>query len=118
MGDWKLLKIASINPVQEYGWPAAPGEDTSSTNYSVNCNGKQPSSVDGSQCTKNYCLFNIAEDPCEYSDVASKYPDKVEELTKTLQSFQASAVEAGTSGPCNPITVKLDGIMVWTYNTC
>ena len=118
VGDWKLIKIASINPPSEFGWPAAPGEDTATTNYSVQCNGAQPSEVDGSQCTESFCLFNLADDPCEYNDLAAQYPKKVAELTAILDSFQPSAVESGTSGPCSPVEIIFEDTLVWTYGTC
>ena len=119
VGDWKLLKIASVNPSLEFGWPAAPGEDTSTTKYSVDCNGVQPVDVDGSQCTESFCLFNLAEDPCEYKDLASQFPNKVAELTIILDAFQPSAVEAGTSGPCSPIVEVInEDTKVWTYGSC
>ena len=118
VGDWKLIKIASINPTSEIGWPAAPGEDTTTTTYSVRCNGVQPSEVDGSQCMESFCLFNLADDPCEYNDVAAQYPKKVAELTAILDSFQPSAVETTTSGPCDPIEVIFEDTLVWTYGSC
>jgi hypothetical protein len=118
VGDWKLLKVGNVNPSQEYGWQSPPGEDTSTTTYSINCNGTQPSVVLAKQCTQSYCLFNLAEDPCEYSDVSRKYPDKVAELTARLETFQVSAIEVGTSGPCNATQVTIDGITAWTYGSC
>jgi len=118
VGDWKLLKVGSINPSQEYGWPSPPGENTATTQYSVNCNGTPPSVVSGTQCTQSFCLFNLSEDPCEYVDVASQYPEKVAELTARLEAFQVSAVEQGTSGPCSATQVSIDGILAWTYGSC
>ena len=118
-----MIKIDSINPPSEFGWPAAPGEDTATTNYSVQCTGAQPSEVDGSQCTESFCLFNLADDPCEYNDLAAQYPKKVAELTAILDSFQPSAVESGTSGPCSPVEIIFEdtnfmlGIEYYSYAT-
>ena len=37
-------------------------------------------------------LFNITADPNEYNDVASKYPEVVEELVSKLKAYQENAV--------------------------
>ena len=38
------------------------------------------------------CLFNINDDPCEYNNVASKYPDLVKIMQIRLEKYKATAV--------------------------
>ncbi|CAG9762811.1 unnamed protein product [Ceutorhynchus assimilis] len=44
---------------------------------------------------KAACLFDIAKDPCEYINLADKYPNVVETLKLKLQQYNASAVPPG-----------------------
>lgn len=41
------------------------------------------------------CLFDIVNDPCEYNNVAEKYPNILKMLTSRLNSFNESAVTPG-----------------------
>jgi len=44
------------------------------------------------------CLFNIAEDPCEYNNLADKMPEKVDELLSlVIEEYRALSV-----APLNP----------------
>ncbi len=88
---WKIIKIGSTNPSAEIGWPAPPGEDTTTTNYSVKCGGTQPV-ASKNDCVNNYCLFDLLNDPCEYRDQSSVYPDVFTELLEDLENFQKTAV--------------------------
>lgn len=38
--------------------------------------------------TKNRCLFNIIEDPCEFYDLSEAHPEIVESLSKLLQEYE------------------------------
>lgn len=81
------------------GWYAPPGLD----NYNhairgatlkkavVTC-GKPPSSP--SECTRESgpCLFNVADDPCEYVDLAKNESELVESMLKRLEGFKETMV--------------------------
>ncbi|XP_066257386.1 arylsulfatase J [Euwallacea similis] len=41
---------------------------------------------------KAACLFNVTEDPCEYKNIADRFPDIVKELQSVLQKYNATAV--------------------------
>lgn len=52
---------------------------------SVVCNA---SKISEGNCMDRYCLYNINDDPCEYSDIADEYPEKVQQLTKLLNQYK------------------------------
>ena len=57
----------------------------------VTC-GKPPSSP--SECTRESgpCLFNVADDPCEYVDLAKNESELVESMLKRLEGFKETMV--------------------------
>ena len=40
-------------------------------------------------------MFNVVEDPCEYVDLSARMPQKLNELEKRLEAYQAVAVPKG-----------------------
>ena len=48
----------------------------------IDC-GEKPANI-STTCFKapNFCLFNIAEDPCEYNDLSDKHPDILNTLNR------------------------------------
>jgi len=42
------------------------------------------------------CLYDITNDPCEYNNVAHRFPDVVQLLWNKLLAFNMTAVEPGT----------------------
>ncbi|CAL1272779.1 unnamed protein product [Larinioides sclopetarius] len=42
------------------------------------------------------CLYNIADDPCEYKNIASLYPDVVEDMLKRLRDLNATSLPVQT----------------------
>ena len=50
---------------------------------------------------REYRLYNIAQDPHERTDLAAKHPDKVEALSKLLESWLRD-------GDSAPVALELD----------
>ncbi|KAG1701650.1 Arylsulfatase J [Nymphon striatum] len=50
---------------------------------------------------KGSCLFNIKNDPCEYYNLADKYPDIVKKLMERIIEYQKTAVPSGKK-PSDP----------------
>ena len=68
VGDWKILKFDGIRHQEEFGWVPPPGENPTEVTYQLPCKLEdQPQSVDYSECSEEFCLFNVASDPCEYA---------------------------------------------------
>lgn len=102
---WKLIRLALV-PVQEAGWVPPPGQDASATNYTVGCDlSLQPTPTSRPCMGPGWCLFNLNDDPCEYSDVAASHPDVVSRLGKRIATFQAGAVPIAEPEGCDPIAV-------------
>lgn len=55
------------------------------------------------------CLFNIAKDPCEYNNVASKLPSVVKQLSKMIESYNRTAVKPGNMPPDPRSKPELNG---------
>lgn len=64
----------------------------------INCN-KPVNAVPCDPFGKVPCLFNIAADPCEYNNLASKMPKKVDELLGLLEEYRAVAVKLWNLDP-------------------
>jgi arylsulfatase A-like enzyme len=105
VGDWKILRLGHEHPANEFGWHPPPGQNPHTTRYQLPCNiQEQPSTPpDQTECTGEYCLFNVTADPCEYRDLAGQHPDIVARLVKRLAAFQATAVPAIKPEGCNPV---------------
>jgi len=107
VGDWKISWLGNLNNIRQRRWPTAPGQDPSKINYSVLCNlSQQPTEDVSQQCSKQFCLFNITADPCEYNDVSSSFPDVLGVLINRLAEYQRTAVPAvnATECGCAPLT--------------
>merc|ERR1712039_467154 len=101
VGDWKIVQFGSIYPKNEAGWVPPPGQDASQVHYQLPCDlSQQPEQVDFSECMTSFCLFNVTGDPCEYHNLASKYPDIVTKLQTRLAEYQATAVEPVRTEDC------------------
>merc|ERR1712048_1097767 len=101
VGDWKILQFGSIHPAMETGWVPPPGQTSSTIMYQLPCElSKQPKSVDHDECTKEFCLFNVTADPCEYENLAAEYPNVVASLKKRLAEYQATSVPPIKSEDC------------------
>ena len=64
--------------------------DTPLKNVIVNCSGEPP--VTPAECREQPCLFNIEDDPCEYYNVAEKYPDVMKKLLSVLENYKKTMV--------------------------
>lgn len=120
IGDWKIVKVTdTLNNQMQDGWFAPPGEDYLTMNYTIQCGEtlKEGKNRPEGQCITDWCLFNLRDDPCEYHDVAKLHPQKVQELVKKLEEFQATAVLEEGVYDCMPAFVNLPeedgGETVW-----
>jgi arylsulfatase A-like enzyme len=104
VGDWKAIKIAK-NDKHEAGWAPPPGQDPAAVTYTLKCDaaGPPPGKPDLKACSADYCLFNVATDPCEYHDVAKAHPDIVASIVARLADYQATAVGAVQPEGCVPV---------------
>lgn len=75
MDEW-VFKNDSIvkNILEESNLWVLNTPDEWRKNTVVNCNGPPPADSGGCDPTVSPCLFNIPDDPCEYQNIASKYP--------------------------------------------
>eukprot|EP00041_Stephanoeca_diplocostata_P029466 m.870442 g.870442 ORF g.870442 m.870442 type:complete len:534 (-) comp23566_c0_seq8:1823-3424(-) len=113
VGDMKIIKLGQTHPEDENGNFPPPGQDPTKTEYLMKCNaaGGVPrvGPASATECTDQYCLFNITADPCEYHDLAKTHPDVVQELLTRLKAFQATTVPPVEPEGCSPVQVILPG---------
>lgn len=105
VGQWKLLRWGAVMPQVENGWFPPPGQDPNTVNYTVQCGGSPPGKVDPNACGSDWCLFNLAEDPCEYHDVSAANPQILAQLQAQLAVYQATAVPPLVPTGCHSVTV-------------
>lgn len=86
MGDWKLVLNGDVTEP----------EDESAMNPSLPSKPADPGAADVIE------LFNLAKDPGEKANVASRFPEKVKELRSRLDGFARQAVPPLLSGPKPP----------------
>ena len=68
----------------------------------VNC-GPKPDKT--RLCNEKHCLFNLHNDPCEYIDVSSQYPEVFQQMKNKLEDYKKGMVPpANKPGDenCNP----------------
>ncbi|XP_077994252.1 arylsulfatase J-like [Glandiceps talaboti] len=58
----------------------------------VHCGVKPSNASTNCQPAKTPCLFNIKNDPCEYNNVADKYPEILKDLLLRLDQYNMTAV--------------------------
>lgn len=56
---------------------------------SVECGSRQANTEN---CTVEYCLYNIKEDPCEHENIAHENPDIVQQMKALLQSYKMEMI--------------------------
>lgn len=113
VGDWKLLRyVQSGNTKIQNGWFPPPGQDPTVTPYTVKCD-PPPTSANTTDCQSEWCLYNIAMDPCEYYDVSKDHPDVMIDMLAHMREFQQTSVYDGVTS-CMPAVMVLDnGARVW-----
>jgi hypothetical protein len=101
IGDMKIYKRGPDFAQVENGWFPPPGQDPKTTKYSLSCGAPQPAQQPSKQaCVDKFCLWNVTADPCEYFDLADKYPDIVSALVQRLNKFMLTAVPLETGSGC------------------
>jgi hypothetical protein len=123
-GVLKYLLLGPEDPSDEDGWWPPDGEDPARTPYTLACTwaGGGPRVGNASMpalCTKTACLFNLTEDPCEYSDVAAAHPDIVRAMAARLAAYDT--VPPIKSVGCLPTIYEIaasDGGTARAYRPC
>mmetsp|Transcript_40033 Transcript_40033/g.89927 ORF Transcript_40033/g.89927 Transcript_40033/m.89927 type:complete len:526 (+) Transcript_40033:23-1600(+) len=88
VGKWKLVKLRKErNTLPGWYLPVSVRPDTQ---HSLACSAP-PSDPDPDQCTKQWCLFDMEEDPCEIHDVAESNQDVVDRMRERLAEYRATA---------------------------
>ena len=87
-GEWKLAVGRWTNQFDHAAW--IPVDEDLGLGYTgpsmgaeIEC-GPPPAEYDRELCRRDFCLFNITEDPCEYNDLSAQYPEVVEQLRVRL----------------------------------
>ena len=88
-GDLKYVLHPSLT-YDKPGWYPPPSCDLFPANYSVKC-GPPPETV-ADDCSGAPCLFNITADPCEYVNLANRFPGEVARLRARLEEYATTAV--------------------------
>ncbi|XP_066922222.1 arylsulfatase B-like [Clytia hemisphaerica] len=101
VGEWKILtdfvhrstrKKDTIDHGYQDGWIKAPGHNsTGKATSPVNC-GSKPEKV--THCIETHCLFNLQNDPCEYNDVSSQYPEIYQQMKNKLEDYKKGMVQS------------------------
>ncbi len=103
-GNGQALRVGRFKLIVEKGpqWHGPPndlwyesGSNPSQYAHTVDCGGPLPSANATDYCSSLPCLFDLSQDPCEYHDLSTALPGKVEELMSRLADFQATAVPMG-----------------------
>ncbi|KAG8194370.1 hypothetical protein JTE90_010986 [Oedothorax gibbosus] len=93
MDEWVFNNDSTVKSIlQEANLWIIDTPDVWRTKAVVKCEGSAP--LDGGGCDKsNYpCLFNVPADPCEYQNIAPKYPKIVKSMLEGVEKCNASAL--------------------------
>ena len=72
------------------GWMKPAGYNASRKAIPVvNC-GPKPDET--THCIGKHCLFNLHNDPCEYNDVSSQYPEIYQQMKNKLEDYKKGMV--------------------------
>ena len=98
-GDYKIL----VGNVDQAGWTGPVYPNTT-----------KPSGINATEhCGETGCLYNIKEDPEERENLASKMPDVIKNLQKSLAKYSASRFEPDRGkawpGACSTAVNKYGG---------
>ena len=91
------------------GWvnPHPSGDENYPT---VNC-GVKPNPT--SSCNGKYCLFNLADDPCEYNDLSRTSRGQLRKLKKRLQFYRNTMVPSVEEDPDTNANPAFNGDNAW-----
>ena len=92
-------------------WIKAPGYNATGKATSVVDCGPKPDKT--THCNKIHCLFNLHNDPCEYNDVSSQYPEIYQQMKNKLEDYKKGMVPSRKLDGDKMADPKLHGD-VWT----
>ena len=91
-----------LTATSDDGWvnPHPLGDENYPT---VNCGGVKPNRT--GNCNGRYCLFNLADDPCEYNDLSRTCPAQLKKMKRRLDYYRCTmvaSVEKDADPKANP----------------
>lgn len=86
-GDFKLIKDGPT-AIKMGGWYPPPNlTPEAEAKLTVKCGRKLPTEMPSDICVKDYCLFDLKNDPCETTNIKDKYPDIFEKMKAKLDVY-------------------------------
>ncbi|XP_066922224.1 arylsulfatase B-like [Clytia hemisphaerica] len=89
-GEWKIIIDSEHDIYASDGWIKAPGYNATGKAKTVIKCGHKPDKT--THCNETHCLFNLHNDPCEYNDVSSQYPEIYQQMKKKLEDYKKGMV--------------------------
>ncbi|XP_070560415.1 arylsulfatase J-like [Ptychodera flava] len=97
VGDYKVIVGADpSNPYSDWYQPTDAIKEHGKRlipELQIRCGPKPHDAAYNCDLSKNPCLYDIRRDPCEYENLADKYPDVLQRLLSRLEECNATAVE-------------------------
>ncbi len=103
-----LFKSDMVDILHSMGRPVRKDEPVV-----VNCGSKPANASTNCEPTKNYCLYDISVDPCEYNNLADHMPYQVEQMKTRLKAYEATVVPPRNK-PSDPASYPSKHNGTWT----
>ena len=99
--DVSTNDIPAYNSTLDYVTPvlrAIGRGDVKPRPFVIDCGSRPTDFYTNCDYRRQYCLFNVTADPCEYRNLAHQYPDVVTELLSLIQGYNRTAVPIRNKG--------------------
>ncbi|XP_070560380.1 arylsulfatase J-like isoform X2 [Ptychodera flava] len=97
VGDYKvILGVDPSNPYSDWYQPTDATKEHGKRlipELQIRCGPKPHDAAYNCDLSKRPCLYDISRDPCEYENLADKYPDVLQRLLSRLEEYNSTAVE-------------------------
>ncbi|GIY27607.1 arylsulfatase B [Caerostris darwini] len=102
VGDFKLVQ-GTVYQGQWDGWYGPSGRDPrrAPTPAEIVCKPKPANASTNCRPAKKPCLFDVAQDPCEFYNLAGEKPQVLNMLLKRLSQYNSTAIPPGNK-PMDP----------------